>query len=198
MARPVVIRCGERSEEENGLEPRPPNRRELKPGLTFASRAQVDVDGMLVRVPLYRPSQGIVLVSYRLSRKLPRPSPLVPPSSPLLGRFPLTSMAPNAWIPNRYPQSRRSDHTDVYKSKANGSVSVPDPYNWLEKNSEETTRWVTEQEEYTREYLRSSPDWDRVEADIRKVTDYAKVRVFAHRPIPPRTILFRFQVRDRS
>ena len=85
-------------------------------------------------------------------------------------------MAPNAWIPNRYPQSRRSDHVDVYKSKAEGTVNVPDPYSWLEKNSEETTRWVTEQEKYTREYLHSSPDWKRIEADIRKVTDYAKVR----------------------
>ncbi|KAF9645343.1 hypothetical protein BDM02DRAFT_3149057 [Thelephora ganbajun] len=83
-------------------------------------------------------------------------------------------MAPNAWIPNRYPQSRRSDHVDVYKSKAKGTVKVPDPYNWLEENSEETARWVTEQEKYTREYLHSIPDWKRIEADIRKVTDYPK------------------------
>jgi len=103
------------------------------------------------------------------------PSSLAPSPRPL-GRFTLTSMAPNAWIPNRYPQSRRSDHVDVYKSKARGSVDVPDPYNWLEENSEETTRWVTEQEKYTREYLHSSPSWKRIEADIRNVTDYAKVR----------------------
>lgn len=83
-------------------------------------------------------------------------------------------MAPNAWIPNSYPQSRRSDHVDVYKSKEKGTVNVPDPYNWLEENSEETTRWVTEQEKYTREYIRSSPAWKRVEADIRKITDYPK------------------------
>lgn len=89
-------------------------------------------------------------------------------------------MAPNAWIPNRYPQARRSDHVDVYKSKAKGSVNVPDPYNWLEEHSEETTRWITEQEEYTRKYIRSSPDWGRIEADIRKSTDYAKVK-FVHR-----------------
>lgn len=99
-------------------------------------------------------------------------------------------MASNAWIPNRYPQSRRSDHVDVYKSKANGSVKVPDPYNWLEQNSEETTRWVTAQEEYTREYLRSSPQWEHVEAEIRKVTDYAKVQ-----PSPSELVL---ETRDRS
>ena len=94
-------------------------------------------------------------------------------------------MAPNAWIPNRYPHSRRSDHVDVYKSKAKGTVNVPDPYNWLEDKSEETSRWVAEQEKYTREYLRSSPGWQLVEADIRKVTDYAKVRLtaFAHSPL---------------
>lgn len=110
-------------------------------------------------------------------------------------------MAPNAWIPDRYPQSRRSDHVDVYKSKAKGTVNVPDPYNWLEENSEETTRWVTEQEEYTREYLQSTPHWKRIEADIRKVTDYPKVRdarvpvlpflCFLLPPLP-------FQSRDRS
>ena len=110
------------------------------------------------------------------SRKLPRPSLLAPLHRPL-GAISLTSMAPNSWIPNRYPQSRRSDHVDVYKSKEKGTVNVPDPYNWLEENSEETTRWVTEQEKYTREYIRSSPDWKRVEADIRKVTDYPKVWV---------------------
>jgi len=92
-------------------------------------------------------------------------------------------MTLNAWIPNRYPQSRRSDHVDVYKSKAKGSVNVPDPYNWLEKNSEETTRWVTEQEKYTREYLHSTPHWKRIEADIRNVTDYAKVRFASRSPL---------------
>ena len=91
-------------------------------------------------------------------------------------------MAANAWIPNRYPQSRRSDHVDVYKSKAQGSVNVPDPYNWLEENSEETTRWVTAQEEYTREYLHSTPYWESIEADIRKSIDYAKVRVPSRSP----------------
>jgi hypothetical protein len=106
---------------------------------------------------------------------LPRPS-FAPPPRPL-ARFALATMSPNAWIPNRYPQSRRSDHVDVYKSKARGTVDVPDPYNWLEESSEETTRWITEQEQYTREYLHSSPDWTRIEADIRKVIDYPKVRI---------------------
>lgn len=109
-----------------------------------------------------------------------RAAPSFPPPPRPLRRFALAPMAPNAWIPNRYPQSRRSDHVDVYKSKTRGSVKVPDPYNWLEDNSEETARWVTEQEKYTREYLRSSPHWKRIETDIRNVTDYPKVRFIVH------------------
>jgi hypothetical protein len=149
--------------------------------LTLVSTEEVDVGGMA----LYRQAR----VGLNLSRKLPRSPSLAPlcllrPS----GRLTFTSMAPNSWIPNRYPQSRCSDHVDIYKSKAKGSVKVPDPYNWLEQNSEETARWVTEQEKYTREYIRSSPDWGRVEADIRKVTDYSQCT-------DTRT---RMRVRDRS
>lgn len=119
-----------------------------------------------------------------LSRKLPRPSSLLLPPRPP-GRLTLTSMAPNAWIPNRYPQSRRSDHLDIYQSKAKGSVKVPDPYNWLEQNSKETTRWVEEQEKFTREYIHSSPYRKRIEADIRIVTDYARVRFASSSPFAP-------------
>ena len=148
---------------------------------------------------LYRQAR----VGLSLSRKLPRSPSLTPLLHPSPGSSlsTLTSMAPNAWIPNRYPQSRRSDHVDVYKSKAKGSVNVPDPYNWLEQNSDETARWVTEQEKYTREYIRSSPDWKRVEADIRKVTDYAKVRVFCLTDTPPllcSIIDSSLEFRDRS
>lgn len=119
-----------------------------------------------------------------LSRKLPRPSSLLLPPRPP-GRLTLTSMAPNAWSPNRYPQSRRSDHVDVYQSKAKGAVTVPDPYSWLEQNSKETTRWVEEQEKFTREYIHSCPDRKRIEADIRIVTDYARVRFASSSPFTP-------------
>ena len=123
-----------------------------------------------------------------LSRKLPRPFSLPLPPRPF-GRLTLTSMAPNAWIPNRYPQSRRSDHLDTYQSKANGAVTVPDPYNWLEQNSQETTRWVEQQEKFTREYIHSSPHRERIEADIRIVTDYARVRLPSRSLSAARSIL---------
>ena len=50
---------------------------------------------------------------------------------------------PTPWVPDRYPAARRSDHVDVYKSEEKGEVRVPDPYNWLEKDSEETDKWTT-------------------------------------------------------
>lgn len=87
-------------------------------------------------------------------------------------------MASSAWIPNRYPQARRSDHIDTYKSESKGQVQVPDPYRWLEENeSEETDRWVSAQEEFTRGFLDSCTDRQKLEDAIRKSTDYPKVRL---------------------
>jgi prolyl oligopeptidase len=83
-------------------------------------------------------------------------------------------MASIAWIPNRYPHSRRSDHVDVYTSESKGKVNVHDPYEWLEKSSEETDRWVSEQEQYTRDYLDACRDRVPLEVAIRKSTDYPK------------------------
>lgn len=52
------------------------------------------------------------------------------------------SSAP-AWVPNRYPAARRSDHIDEYESKKQGGVvKVHDPYQWLETHTEETTKWI--------------------------------------------------------
>lgn len=52
------------------------------------------------------------------------------------------SSAP-AWVPNRYPVARRGDHIDKYESKKQGGeVKIHDPYQWLESNSEETTKWI--------------------------------------------------------
>lgn len=62
-------------------------------------------------------------------------------------------MAPTPWTPDKYPLARRSDHVDVYQSKAQGSVQIPDPYQWLETNTTETDDWVTAQEAFTRAYL---------------------------------------------
>lgn len=92
------------------------------------------------------------------------------------------------WAPNRYPTARRSDHVDVYASEKHGEVKVPDPYQWLEQNTEETEQWTTAQEKYTREFLDTNPDRLKLEDEIRKSTDYERVgctRTTRLEPTPP-------------
>ena len=85
------------------------------------------------------------------------------------------TMLPTPWTPNNYPQTRRSDHVDIYKSATQGEVKVPDPYNWLEEHPEERDRWTGVQESFTRSYLDKNPDRQRLETVFRDVNDYAKV-----------------------
>lgn len=87
----------------------------------------------------------------------------------------LSSAMVTAWTPNTYPSARRTDHVDVYKSAAKGEVKVHDPYDWLEHHTEETEKWTTAQEAFTRQYLDKNPDRQNLENEIRKNTDYAKV-----------------------
>lgn len=79
------------------------------------------------------------------------------------------------WTPHRYPITRRSEHVDVYKSAINGEVSVRDPYGWLEHSTSETEEWANGQVAFTRAYLDQNPDRQRLEENIRKNSDYAKV-----------------------
>ncbi|KAG5649915.1 hypothetical protein H0H81_001511 [Sphagnurus paluster] len=83
-------------------------------------------------------------------------------------------MTPTPWTPNSYPPSRRSEHVDVYKSAAKGEVRVPDPYNWLEQDNEETDKWTTAQELFTRSYLDKNGDRQKLEDAFRASMDYAK------------------------
>ncbi|KAG6856360.1 hypothetical protein H0H87_005269 [Tephrocybe sp. NHM501043] len=83
-------------------------------------------------------------------------------------------MSSTPWIPNVYPPTRRSDHVDIYKSAKKGQVRVSDPYQWLEEDSEETDKWTTAQEVFTRTYLDKNADRQRLEDDIRVNMDYAK------------------------
>lgn len=78
------------------------------------------------------------------------------------------------WTPNRYPNARRSDHVDVYKSEKQGEVRVPDPYQWLEQQSQETDQWTTAQDQFTRSHLDKNPARTKLEHEIRANTDYAK------------------------
>lgn len=87
----------------------------------------------------------------------------------------LASMSPTPWTPNSYPRARRSDHVEVYKSASAGDVRVPDPYQWLEEYTDETDKWTSAQEAFTRNYLDKNPDLSRLEAAFRSSNDYTKV-----------------------
>ncbi|KAF8631993.1 hypothetical protein AX17_004938 [Amanita inopinata Kibby_2008] len=83
-------------------------------------------------------------------------------------------MSPTPWSPNMYPHTRRSEHVDTYKSEAKGEVKVPDPYCWLEEYSEETDKWTSAQERFTRAFLDKNPDRKRLEESFRRSMDYPK------------------------
>ncbi|EGC37993.1 hypothetical protein DICPUDRAFT_53590 [Dictyostelium purpureum] len=54
----------------------------------------------------------------------------------------------------QYPEAKREDTFDIYKSKEKGEVKINEPYRWLEdQNSEETKKWVNEENKVTRSFL---------------------------------------------
>ncbi|TFK56208.1 hypothetical protein OE88DRAFT_1641899 [Heliocybe sulcata] len=83
-------------------------------------------------------------------------------------------MTRTAWTPNQYPPTRRSGHVDIYQSESRGEVRVPDPYVWLEEQTDETDQWTTDQQAFTRSYLDQNADRQKLEDEIRKNTDYEK------------------------
>ncbi|KAJ3506736.1 hypothetical protein NLJ89_g6702 [Agrocybe chaxingu] len=83
-------------------------------------------------------------------------------------------MAPTPWFPDQYPKARRSDHVDRYKSARRGDVAVPDPYSWLENDTDETDKWTTAQEQFTRAFLDKNPHLDRLENVFRDCNNFAK------------------------
>ena len=85
------------------------------------------------------------------------------------------TMVPTHWKPNNYPSARRSDHIEVFKSARAGDVRVPDPYQWLEEYTDETDKWTSAQEAFTRTHLDQNPDLTRLEDAFRNCNDYAKV-----------------------
>ncbi|KAF4574478.1 hypothetical protein EYR36_005813 [Pleurotus pulmonarius] len=86
----------------------------------------------------------------------------------------MSSFTPWNPIQRPYPTPRRSDHVDVYKSESKGDVRVPDPYNWLEKKSEETDEWIAAQEAFTAAYLDQNSDRKALEEEIRANTNFPK------------------------
>ncbi|KAL5527147.1 hypothetical protein ACEPAG_5938 [Sanghuangporus baumii] len=78
------------------------------------------------------------------------------------------------WTPGKYPESRRSDHVDIYKSEKYGEVRVPDPYKWLEEHSKQTDAWTTTQADFTRKFLDQNPRREDLERQLRVNFDYEK------------------------
>jgi hypothetical protein len=70
-----------------------------------------------------------------------------------------------------YPPARRSDHIEVYKSASAGDVRVPDPYQWLEEYTDETDKWTSAQEAFTRNLHVSTPP-SRIEPPQRYLFDF--------------------------
>ncbi|SRR6266545_457530 len=84
-------------------------------------------------------------------------------------------MLPTPWAPDSYPQTRRSDYFDTYKSVSTGEVHVPDPYQWLEENSDGVDEWTTAQAAFTQAYLDQNTERQKLEDKFRASTTYAKV-----------------------
>ena len=70
-----------------------------------------------------------------------------------------------------YPNTRESDHIDVYHG-----VAVADPYRWLEDDmSDETADWVKSQNKSTFRYLKKIRFRRKLEKRIKSLNNYEKV-----------------------
>lgn len=73
----------------------------------------------------------------------------------------------------KYPATRKTDTVDTYFG-----VKVPDPYRWLEDdNSEETKKWVQEQNKVTFDYLAKIPFRDKIRERLTKIWSFEKTSV---------------------
>ncbi|HCB63185.1 MAG: prolyl endopeptidase [Bacteroidetes bacterium GWF2_43_63] len=70
----------------------------------------------------------------------------------------------------RYPETFRSDDTDDYHG-----TKVADPYRWLEdENSDETKKWVEQQNAVTNEYLDQISMREKIRVRLQKLWNYEK------------------------
>ncbi|PKI85371.1 hypothetical protein MVES_000439 [Malassezia vespertilionis] len=91
----------------------------------------------------------------------------------------MTSTRSHHWTPQAhpYPAARRSDAKTEYNSKAHSSVTVPEPYDWLEtpsSQSKETAEWAQAQEAYTKSFLDLCTDKDILRERIEQNWDFAR------------------------
>ena len=76
----------------------------------------------------------------------------------------------------KYPKTKKTDQTDNY----HGTI-VADPYRWLENDtSDETKKWVTEQNEVTFKYLGSIPFRDSIKKRLAQVYNYERYGIPFH------------------
>ena len=73
--------------------------------------------------------------------------------------------------PLKYPEARRVDTEDDYFGHR-----VRDPYRWLEDdNSDETKKWVKEENEVTNKYLKRIPYRDKIEKRLEEIWNYPRM-----------------------
>ncbi|WAR60631.1 hypothetical protein PtB15_9B570 [Puccinia triticina] len=92
-----------------------------------------------------------------------------------------TTHSPKHWDPKAtpYPHARRySNSSDVFHSKQNGSVTIPDPYGWLDtpsKESKETQQFVTRQQALAKDYLSKYSHREFLHETLTKTWNYAMI-----------------------
>ncbi|KAI9607909.1 hypothetical protein H4Q26_005359 [Puccinia striiformis f. sp. tritici PST-130] len=72
---------------------------------------------------------------------------------------------------------RDENSAEVFQSKLKGSVTIPDPYSWLHeppKQSKQTQEFVTNQEHFTKQYLKKYAQRDLLHKTVTKNWDYAR------------------------
>lgn len=70
----------------------------------------------------------------------------------------------------KYPVTKKIDHIDDYHG-----TKIPDPYRWLEdNNSEETEKWVEEQNKITNDYLSKIPFREALKKRLTDLWNYEK------------------------
>lgn len=76
-----------------------------------------------------------------------------------------------------YPESRRSEVVEAFRSARDGEVEIADPWRWLEtdvRESEEVAEWVAAQNAVTFDYLENLPGRDRLAARLTELFDYER------------------------
>ncbi|KAG8952602.1 hypothetical protein FRC04_003963 [Tulasnella sp. 424] len=74
-------------------------------------------------------------------------------------------------VPPSYPKTRRTEHIDTYQNKS-GEVKVSDPYNWLERDTEERSFWLNEQASLTQTFLGNSAHREKIKSELTKNWDF--------------------------